>query len=167
LTASGPVLAAPATGEIAPQMIVSSDEPGEPLLLSGTVYAADGATPVSGARVHVHQTNQKGEYTRLGSSGSGDRIEGEFMTGPAGRYLFRTIRPASYPGNGPPAHVHYAVVGPDGQRRSITLHFSGDEELSAEQVRHAGSQGLFGNIQPLLPDDDGLLHCTFDIRMDR
>lgn len=39
--------------------LASDDEPGEPLIVAGTIYAPDG-TPLAGKRVHVFQTDAEG-----------------------------------------------------------------------------------------------------------
>ncbi len=45
-------------------MLVGTDEPGQSLVISGTVFAPDGTTPVPGARLDVYQTDAEGYYTR-------------------------------------------------------------------------------------------------------
>ncbi len=147
--------------------LVSADEPGAALVVSGTVYAADGTTPAAGITVHVHQANQHGEYTRLGTAGEGERIEGEVITGSDGRYLFRTIRPAAYPGTRvPPAHIHYAITDADGRRQTVTLNFDDDPRISDAARRRSRAAGRFGAVQPVTTADDGTLQVRFDIRLE-
>ncbi|MBI3006203.1 MAG: hypothetical protein HYY49_12430 [Ignavibacteriales bacterium] len=43
-------------------VIASKDEPGERMIVSGRVIAADGKTPVAGIRVQVYHTDAKGYY---------------------------------------------------------------------------------------------------------
>ena len=82
--------------------IVSDKEPGEPLIVSGTIYAPDGKQPLEGITLYVYQTDAKGVYSTSGGGGDNrnTRIHGVMRTGADGRYEFRTIRPASYPGTG-------------------------------------------------------------------
>ena len=80
--------------------IISDKEPGEPLIVSGTIFAPDGQKPLEGITLYVYQTDTTGVYSTSGAGGDNrnTRIHGVMRTGPDGRYEFRTIRPASYPG---------------------------------------------------------------------
>ena len=88
--------------------IVSDKEPGEPLIVSGTIYAPDGKKPLEGITLYVYQTDATGMYSTSGGGGDNrnTRIHGVMRTGADGRYEFRTIRPASYPGTRISAHIH-------------------------------------------------------------
>jgi len=46
--------------------IAGADEPGERLLLQGTIYAPDGVTPVPGVLLYVYHTNTAGVYAKRG-----------------------------------------------------------------------------------------------------
>src|SRR5215216_6712653 len=84
---------------------------GEITWLSGRIFNSRGE-PVSGALVEIWQCDKNGVYLH---SGSGNREHrdpnfqgfGRFITGSAGEYLFRTIKPVPYPGRTP--HIHFAV----------------------------------------------------------
>ena len=84
-------------------------EPGEPLLVTGRVFAADGTTPAAGVVLFVYHTDAKGHYNRW--PGSAPRLKGWMKTGPDGRYEYRTIRPGAYPGGRTAAHVHTQMWG--------------------------------------------------------
>src|SRR4030095_6476746 len=94
--------------------IVSDTEPGEPLMVSGTVYGLDGKTPLPGATLWVYQTDATGNYSPPGGGGDNryTRINGQTLTTAEGRYEFRTIKPASYPGRKVPAHIHAYLSAP-------------------------------------------------------
>ena len=66
----GPRDAAPAC------TIVRPEEPGERLILSGTVYVRDGRIPLSGVTVYVYQTDVHGLYNPEGKFGVPHRIRG-------------------------------------------------------------------------------------------
>ncbi len=84
---------------------------GEVTYLSGRILDATGA-PVRGALVEIWQCDHNGAYLH-GGSGQGDRRDknfqgfGRFLTGSSGEYLFRTIKPVSYPGRTP--HIHFKL----------------------------------------------------------
>jgi len=144
--------------------IVAEGEEGEPMTVSGAVYGADGETPVAGATVYVYQTDITGEYGR--DEQDRPRLRGTMTTDKQGRYRFRTIKPAAYPGSGPPAHIHFEITAPGERKRYFDLWFEGDPRISERlAARHAG-KGRFSQIQALTRDEDGALRCTRDFRLD-
>ena len=93
--------------------LASAEEPGEPFLLRGTVYKADGRTPAPGIVIYIHHTNAAGVY----GNGSNEsvwsrrhgRLRGWLKTGTDGRYEVQTVKPGQYPGGTDPAHIHLTV----------------------------------------------------------
>lgn len=71
-------------------------------VLTGVVLSVD-CRPVSGAQVHLWQSNRRGEYTRAGSA--------TVLTDRAGRFRFEGPRPVSYEGR--PPHIHLRIVARD------------------------------------------------------
>src|ERR1041385_8313782 len=51
--------------------VTDDSEPGEPMIISGTVYLPDGKTPVRDAILSVWQTDAKGYYIE-GGGGAGE-----------------------------------------------------------------------------------------------
>jgi len=94
--------------------IASESEPGERMIARGVVYHADGATPASGVVIYAHHTNAAGLYANGTSetvwSRRHGRLRGWVKTGADGRYEFATIKPAPYPNDRYPAHVHVIVL---------------------------------------------------------
>ncbi|MGH9883065.1 MAG: hypothetical protein ACRD6N_16640, partial [Pyrinomonadaceae bacterium] len=86
--------------------IVSDKEPGEPLIVSGTIYSSDGRAPMAGINLYVYQTDATGRYSTTGGDNRNTRIHGLMKTNAEGRYEFRTIKPVSYPNSNIPAHIH-------------------------------------------------------------
>jgi len=87
---------------------------GEITHLSGRILDASGH-PIRNAIVEIWQVDGKGSYihSRGANSANGGARDanfqgfGRFLTGTAGEYYFRTIKPVPYPGRTP--HIHFAV----------------------------------------------------------
>ncbi len=143
-------------------LVAGPEEPGTRLIVSGTVLASDGATPVAGATVFVFHTDARGYYSEGGMDECNARLCGLMLTDEQGRYRFETIRPAHYATGGPPAHVHYRVWGPGIRRQSFTLHFEGDPKLGAAG-RDASENATWDRIRPVESGDDGVLRVRRDL----
>jgi protocatechuate 3,4-dioxygenase beta subunit len=147
-------------------VLISADEPGEPLIVSGTVYAADGKTPVEGARLYVYQTDAKGYYVPRFSLKRTARIRGWMKTGADGRYEFRTIKPGSYPNSRAAAHIHATLAAPGGSAQWIDDYlFEGDPFISQQEIAKAAGKGTFAHILKLERAADGILHARRDLRL--
>ena len=149
--------------------IVGPDEPGEPLTISGTVYAPDGRTPLEGITLWVYHTDATGHYSP--STGNGDnrntRLHGVMETNREGRYEFRTIKPAPYPGRTNPAHIHAHLSGPGYPEYWIDSYlFEGDPFLSNEDRQNA-NKGNFSSTLKLTRDKDGMWRGVRDIVIER
>lgn len=148
--------------------LCSEKEPGEPLIVSGTIYAPDGRTPLEGINLFVYQTDAKGVYTTSGGDNRNTRLHGEMRSNPQGKYEFRTIKPGSYPGSSNPAHIHAYVSGPGYPENWIDeFHFDDDRFISDEQKRTAAALGSFSPILKLTRDKDGILRGVRDIKVKR
>lgn len=84
---------------------------GEVAYVSGRILDANG-NPLRNALVEIWQCDNNGAYLHS-KTGNADKKDkhfqgyGRFLTGSTGEYLFRTIKPVSYPGRSP--HIHYKV----------------------------------------------------------
>jgi protocatechuate 3,4-dioxygenase beta subunit len=137
-----------AAGRIAP-----ADEPGEPLLIEGTVFD-EGGGPAAGIIVYAYHTNAHGVYPRddrfSGMAARHGRLRGWVKTDAEGHYRFRTIRPASYPDGRTPAHVHMHVIEPGCCTYYISsIHFADDPRLTPEERADADEgRGGSGLVRP-------------------
>lgn len=148
--------------------IVSDNEPGEPLIVSGTIYSPDGKQPLEGITLFVYQTDATGVYTTSGGDNRATRIHGVMRTDAQGKYEFRTIKPGSYPNSRNPAHIHAYVSGPGYPEYWIDeYHFSDDPFISDEDKRRASGQGTFSPILSPKRGADGILRAVRDIRVER
>jgi protocatechuate 3,4-dioxygenase, beta subunit len=150
--------------------IVSDKEPGEALIVSGTIFALDGKTPLEGATLWVYQTDATGVYSTSGGQDQRyTRIHGQMRTGADGRYEFRTIKPASYPGRTTPAHIHAFVSAPGFREYWIDDYvFEGDPFITEDARKgHYRGEGTFASVLKLTKGSDGVLRGVRDIQIER
>lgn len=91
-------------------------EPGDRIEISGRLLAADGVSPLAGARVFVHHADSRGYYADP-STPDLDRLAGVFRSGPGGGFIVRSTVPGMYEG---PPHLHFDAVLP-GRKRCTTF----------------------------------------------
>lgn len=91
-------------------------EPGERMILTGRVLTADGTRPAANVVIYAHHTNAAGRYANGTSESEWSRrhgrLRGWVKTGRDGVYTFDTIKPAPYPNETMPAHVHLFIAEP-------------------------------------------------------
>ncbi len=114
--------------------IATLSEPGERLVLSGTVYRADGRTPASNVVLLAYHTNAKGIYPQRAGGDRRGTLSARLRTDGKGRYRIDTIRPGGYPGNVAPAHIHL-VVQPEGKREYYIDEVVFDDDPRVNAVR--------------------------------
>jgi protocatechuate 3,4-dioxygenase beta subunit len=144
---------------------------GEPLRLEGIVYRADGQTPGQDVIIYAYQTNAQGLY----ANGSGEaeasrrhgRLRGWVKTGADGRYRFETIKPAPYPRNRYPAHIHLTILEP-GRRPYWIDDVVFEGEFGVTDAYRASMTNRGGNgIVRLRRNTEGLLIAQRDIRLEQ
>lgn len=139
-------------------------EPGEPLHVTGRVFAPDGTTPAAGVLLYVYHTDAKGHYNRW--PGSAPRLKGWMKTGADGRYEYRTVRPGAYPGGRTAAHVHTQMWGAGvPPQYGSDLLFEGDPHLTEEERRRSAASGRFAFIRPAQRDAQGSWRAVHDLRL--
>ena len=143
--------------------MAAKDEPGERLVVSGKVAGEDGK-PLAGASIYVYHTDAKGLYSESNDNRN-PRLRGYMRTDPQGRYEYSTIKPAPYPNNSTPAHIHYVVTAPGFRERVFEIVFEGDKHINAEIRASAQKEDSVFSIRPLERDGQGLMRCTQDIRL--
>ena len=101
-------------------------EPGEKLLVTGTIRSASDRSPIANARIEVWQTDGKGRYHPQGQgkrSKYKDRdldLRGTVISDEDGRFEFETVVPGTYRPR--PRHFHYRITAP-GHRTLVTQHY--------------------------------------------
>ena len=113
-------------------------EPGTPLHVVGVVKDEAGR-PISGATLHVYQTDTEGRYTPdRPMAESSARLSGRLTTAANGTFDIRTIRPGGYPKAVPlaghdrhiPAHIHIDITATGHPERRVQLVFADDPLLA-------------------------------------
>ena len=118
--------------------IAALSEPGERLVITGTMYRADGRTPAANMVMLAYHTNAKGIYPQRRGGDERGTLQGSLRTDAKGRYRIDTIRPGGYPGRVDPAHIHL-VVQPEGKPEFHVPEIVFDDDPRTDRVR--GRQG--------------------------
>ena len=127
-------------------VIAGPDEPGEQLIISGTIFKKDGKTPAPEVILYVYHTDNKGLYSPAPKQTAAKRhghLRGWVKSDENGRYEFKTIRPASYPNSRNPQHIHPIIKEPGLTLYWIDEFLFKDDPLLSEQekIRNDGRGG--------------------------
>lgn len=118
--------------------LAPDDEPGERMIISGTIYKKDGKTPAPDVILYVYQTDNTGRYTPAPKQVHAKRhghLRGWVRTDAQGRYEFSTIRPASYPNSRNPQHIHPIIKEPGLSLYWIDEFLFDDDPVLTEQEK--------------------------------
>jgi len=144
-----------------PAQISSSDtsagwtEKGQKLLITGTVYQVDGRTPAENVIIYYWQTDNNGYYSPRQEMDEKARrhghLRGWVKTDDQGKYSIYTIRPAPYPNENIPAHIHTSVKEPDYNEYYIDeFVFDDDRLLTGEKRKSLENRGGSGILRVLI-----------------
>lgn len=135
------------------------NEKGQRLIVRGTVFQQDGRTPAKDVVIYYWHTDNDGYYSPV--TGMDVRVKrhghirGWVKTGPDGKYTIRTIRPAPYPKDVLPAHIHLSVKEPAVANEYYTdeINFEGDTLLIPHFKKYPPeNRGGGGVVKVLLKD---------------
>jgi protocatechuate 3,4-dioxygenase beta subunit len=148
--------------------IPGPNEPGQPLVVTGTIVGSDGRTPLANMRLSVYHTDNEGYYARPVDDPRRARLRGSLVTDESGRYEIRTIWPGHYPGGGNPRHIHTHLAGSDVPEHWIdSFLFERDPFLRSDDERRSRDAGTrFAFVLPMTRGADGVIRCARDIRLD-
>ncbi len=137
------------------------------MLVYGTIYKIDGKTPVAGVIFYIYHTDQRGYYTptpsQTGCAKRHGELRGWIKTNAKGEYRFYTQKPAAYPDNNIPSHIHPVIKEPGLSEYYIDeFLFDDDPFLTTEERNKAENRGGNGIIK-LSKDSNGMLLCKRDI----
>ena len=126
------------------ERIAPASEPGIPFTVRAVILDAAGK-PVPGVEVFAYQTDQHGIYAAPGAADPW-RLKGWAVTDAQGRFEFRTIRPAAYPSNTVPGHVHLTFKTACCGRQVTEVMFDDDPLVTPAMRQRAGPDLMFGTI---------------------
>lgn len=131
---------------------------GEPMTIAGQVLRPDRRTPAAGVVIYAYQTNASGLYANGGPqtiwSHRHGRLRGWVKTGIDGRYQFDTIKPAPYPNDNIPAHIHLTVLEPGKRPYWIDdIVFDGEFGVTNAYRKSVTNQGGNGIVRATLRPD--------------
>jgi len=136
------------------------NEPGQKLIVTGTVFQLDGKTPAPDVVIYYWQTDYTGHYTPTDDMDERTKrhghIRGWVKTDAEGKYTIKTIRPAPYPDDVLPAHIHLSIKEPDVENEYYTdeINFDDDQLLIPYKKKHPfENRGGSGVVRILLKDD--------------
>jgi catechol 1,2-dioxygenase len=143
------------------ESIVRSPTPGPELFVDCEIVDVEGK-PIEGVEVDVWQSSPVGLYENQDDTQTDMNLRGKFTTDAAGRFSFRSVKPAGYPvpTDGPvgemlraqrrhpfrPAHIHFLGFKP-GYKTLITQVFVDDDQYLETDVVFGVTRGLIGNYR--------------------
>jgi len=131
---------------------------GQKLLVTGTVFRKDGKTPAPNVIIYYWHTDNTGYYSPVAGMDKDARrhghIRGWVKTDENGKYSIYTIRPAPYPNDAIPAHIHTSIKEPtiDNEYYIDEFVFDDDKLLTGEKRKALENRGGSGILRVLLTD---------------
>ncbi len=116
-------------------------EKGQKLVVTGTVYRLDGKIPAPNVVIYYWHTDSEGFYspgsTAAAKANRHGHLRGWVKTDQSGHYAICTSKPAPYPNEQIPAHIHIAIKEPRLGNEYYTddLTFDDDPLLSRKKER--------------------------------
>jgi protocatechuate 3,4-dioxygenase, beta subunit len=131
--------------------IAKEQEPGERLVISGRVFRPNGKTPYANVVIYAYHTDSKGHYAKNGTEVGAHKwhgyLHGWCKTDSNGNYEIRTIRPAPYPTNTMPAHIHAVIKKEDSEMYWINdFVFKDDPHVNDRYLRSLVETGGTGVV---------------------
>ena len=134
-------------------------ENGQKLLLTGTVYKLAGKIPAPNVIMYYWQTDNNGYYSpKEGMDEQAKRhghIRGWVKSDENGKYSIYTIRPAPYPNDNMPAHIHTSIKEPNIKDEYYIDEFVFDDDrlLTSAKRKALENRGGSGILRVLLSSD--------------
>lgn len=136
------------------------NEKGQKLLVTGIAYKIDGKMPAPNVIIYYWHTDNNGYYSPTSGMDVGAKkhghIRGWVKTDENGKYAIYTIRPAPYPNDNLPAHIHLSIKesGIDDGYYVDDLIFDDDQLVIPHRKKHPlENRGGSGILRVLLKGD--------------
>jgi protocatechuate 3,4-dioxygenase beta subunit len=134
-------------------------EYGQKLLITGKVYKLGGKTPAPNVIIYYWQTDNNGYYSpKEGMEEKAKRhghIRGWVKSDENGNYAIYTIRPAPYPNEITPAHIHLSIKEPNIDEEYYIDEFVFDDDvlLTGKKRKANENRGGSGVLRVLIDKD--------------
>lgn len=130
------------------------------LKISGTVFKKDGKTPAKNVIIYIYHTNREGLYKAVNPKTIWAKRHGNtrgwVKTGSNGQYTFYTYRPAAYPDNSEPEHIHITIKEPEKKEYYLDEYlFNDDPLLTPKRKSRLPNRGGSGIVNPKV--ENGIL----------
>lgn len=120
-------------------------EAGTRMNINGVVFKPDGKTPAKDIILYIYHTDVSGLYAPAKDQVYGKRhghLRGWVKTNERGQFIISSIRPAAYPRDNIPAHIHIFVKEPGKTLYYIDeVWFDDDPLITSEMKRKAQQRG--------------------------
>ena len=116
--------------------LVSEDEAGETLYFGATLLDYQGK-PISKAAIIAYQADAEGLYNPPDAGTRIPRLRAVAISNDEGEFCFKTIRPATYPDNSEPAHIHLEINAAAHRLKYVTYWFEDDSLIDDAQRQRA------------------------------
>jgi len=134
-------------------------EKGQKLLITGTVYKLGGKIPAPNVIIYYWQTDNNGYYSP--KNGMDERakrhghIRGWVKSDENGKYSIYTIRPAPYPNEDMPVHIHTSIKEPNISEEYYIDEFVFDDDilLTGKKRKNLENRGGSGILRVLIDKD--------------
>jgi catechol 1,2-dioxygenase len=156
------------------------DEPGEPLLFTGSVKSADGGPVTALLDVWQSDGTLPGTYSNIHGDQPDFNLRGRFYTDERGQFELRTIQPVPYtiPFDGPtgrllmalgrhpwrPAHIHVKVSAEGYRTLTTQIYFTGDQYLDSDSA-NAVKDELVIQVEPAGGDHPDTAVLPYDFQL--
>jgi protocatechuate 3,4-dioxygenase, beta subunit len=134
-------------------------EKGQKLLVTGKIYKIDGKTPAPNVIIYYWQTDNNGYYSPTKNIDENTKrhghIRGWVKSDKNGNYAIYTIKPAPYPNDNIPAHIHTSIKESNIENEYYIDEFIFDDDklLTSEKRKALENRGGSGILRVLLKDD--------------
>ena len=134
-------------------------EKGQKLLITGKVYKLGGNIPAPNVIIYYWQTDNNGYYSpKEGMNEQAKRhghIRGWVKSDDKGNYSIYTIRPAPYPNDNMPAHIHTSIKEPNIEDEYYIDEFVFDDDilLTGKKRKTNENRGGSGVLRVLIDKD--------------
>lgn len=141
-------------------------EEGQKLIVTGRVFQINGKTPAANVILYYWHTDSRGLYSANASTPNAARrhghLRGWVKTDASGKYSIKTLRPAPYPGEKIPAHIHFSIKEPQINEYFADVYFD-DDPLYLKHRKKYGQSNRTGTELLRILVNNGVQIAEHDI----